>query len=64
MKSPARLIALLLVGLIALSGCAAVRSILSSGSGSGDAPTEASSEDVAAAPSAPRFTFYDSWASW
>lgn len=64
MKSIAKLIALLLVGLVALSGCSAVRSILSGGPGTGDGPAESSAADVAVAPSAPRFTFYDSWASW
>ncbi len=64
MKSIPRLLALLLVGLIALSGCSAVRSILSGGAGAGDAPAESSAGDVAVAPSTPRFTLYDSWASW
>lgn len=64
MKSTPRLIAILLLGLIALSGCSALRSILTGGSAGGEAPAESSVGDVVEAPSAPRFTFYDSWASW
>ena len=64
MKSFVRLIALLLVGLVAFSGCSAVRSILSGGSGTGEVPAGSSTGEVLEAPSAPRFTFYDSWASW
>ena len=60
MKSIPRLIALLLVGLFALSGCSAMRSILTGG----QAPAESSAVDVAEAPSTPRLTFYESWASW
>ena len=64
MKSTGRLIALLLVGLVALSGCSAVRSILSGGSGAVTAPADTTAGEVVAEPTAPRFRFYDSWASW
>ena len=65
MKSTGRLIALLLVGLVALSGCSAVRSILSGGSGAADMrPPILALGEVVAEPTAPRFRFYDSWASW
>jgi uncharacterized protein YceK len=60
MRSTIRLTALLLVGAIALSGCSAVRSLLSGDAGRADSPAP----DAAAEPSAPRFTFFDSRASW
>ncbi|MCY4062485.1 MAG: hypothetical protein OXG53_08960 [Chloroflexi bacterium] len=60
MKAMIRLIVLLLVGALALSGCSALRSMLVGDSGS----TEPSSPEVVAEPSVPRFTFYESWASW
>ena len=59
MKSTAKLIAMLLIGLVALSGCSAVRSMLS-----GSAPASSSGAEVAPHPAAPRFKFYESWASW
>ncbi len=61
MKTTARMIALLLVGLLALSGCSAVRSMLA-----GDAApaAEAPGETTVAQPSTPRFKFYDSFATW
>lgn len=59
MRSTVRIIVLLLVGMLALSGCSAMRSLLLGDSGSAE-----SSPDVVAVPSAPRFTFFDSWASW
>ena len=64
MKTTARLIVLLLVGVVALSGCSAVRSMLSGGSGPAAAPASSSAGEVVAEPVAPRFKFYDSWASW
>lgn len=60
MRSTVRFMVLLLVGMLALSGCSAMRSLLMGGSGS----AESSSPDVVVAPSVPRFTFFDSWASW
>jgi len=60
MKSTFRLLVLLLVGLLALSGCSALRSMFAVDSGA----AEPSSPEVVAEPSAPRFTFFDSWASW
>lgn len=59
MKSTARLIALLLIGVVALSGCSAVRSILS-----GSAPAASSGAEAVTDLAAPRFKFYESWASW
>ena len=60
MRSLIRLMVLLLVGVLALSGCSAVRSLLTGDSGS----PETSSPEAVAAPSVPRFTFFESWASW
>lgn len=60
MRSTIRLMVLLLVGALALSGCAAMRSLLAGDSASADS----AAPEVAAQPSAPRFTFFDSWASW
>ena len=60
MRSTIRLMVLLLVGMLAISGCSAVRSLLTGDSGS----AEPSSPEVVAEPSVPRFTFFDSWASW
>lgn len=60
MKSTIRLMVLLLVGALALSGCSALRSLLAGDSGS----TQPSSPEVVAEPSAPRFVFFESWASW
>lgn len=60
MRSTIRLLLLLLAGMLAISGCSAVRSLLS-GDSSG---AEQASPEVVAEPSAPRFTFYESWASW
>lgn len=60
MKSTIRLMIVLLVGALALSGCSALRSMLA-GDSSAAAP---SAPEVVAEPSAPRFTFYESWASW
>ncbi len=60
MKSTIRLMVLLLIGATALSGCAALRTLLG-----GDAvPADPPAPDVVEQPSAPRFTFFDSWASW
>ncbi len=60
MRSTFSLMVLLLVGALALSGCAALRSLLTGDSGLPDtAPPEAVAE-----PSVPRFTFFESWASW
>ena len=66
MKSIIRLIAALLVGSVALSGCSAVRTMFSGGSSVSVAPDEASAEEAMAdAPvAAPSFILYDSWASW
>ena len=64
MKSFVKFFTLLLVGLLALSGCSALRSILAGGSAAGGAPAGAKTEEVESAPGAPLFTFYDSWASW
>jgi len=60
MKSTIRLMVLLLVGALALSGCSALRSMLA---GDSESPKPAAPE-VVAEPSVPRFTFYESWASW
>ena len=60
MRSTFRLLVLLLVGVIVLSGCAALRSLLTGDSGSADT----SSSEAVAEPSVPRFTFFESWASW
>ena len=65
MRSSARLLLLLVMGLVTLSGCAAVRSMLSGGSGPVSAPEDSSGVAVVAEePTAPRFKLYDSWASW
>ena len=60
MRSTIRLLILLLVALLALSGCSALRSLLTGDSGA----AEPSAPDVVAEPSPPRFTFFESWASW
>lgn len=60
MRSTIRLALLLVVGMFAVSGCSAVRSLFT---GDSNAAATASPE-VAAEPSVPRFTFYESWASW
>lgn len=64
MRKSARLFVLLLVGLVTLSGCAAVRSMLAGGSAPSAGADAGASEAVAAEPAMPRFKFYDSWASW
>lgn len=60
MRSTGKLLLVLLVGALAISGCSALRSLLASESGA----ARSAAKDVAAEPSAPRFTFFDSWASW
>ncbi len=60
MRSTFRLIVLVLVGALALSGCSAVRSLFKHDSGS----AETSSPATVAESSKPRFTFFESWASW
>ncbi|MDE2853306.1 MAG: hypothetical protein OXN88_03970 [Chloroflexota bacterium] len=60
MKPRIRLMVMLLIGAVALSGCAALRSLLSGDAGPADSPAP----DVVKQPSAPLFTFFDSWASW
>jgi len=60
MRSTIQLIVVMLVGALALSGCSAVRSLLAGDS----AGAGTSSPATVAEPSAPRFTFFDSWASW
>jgi len=60
MRSTGRLMLLFLVGALAISGCSTLRSLLASESGAAGSSAPA----VAAAPSVPRFTFFDSWASW
>ncbi len=57
MKTTFKLIVLLMLSLLALSGCSAVRAILSGGS-----EKEAAAEEEAVA--AVNLTFYDSWAPW
>ena len=64
MKSIGRLIVLLLVGVAALSGCSAVRSMFSVGSGPAAAPADSGTDTVVSQPATPRFKLYDSWASW
>ena len=60
MSSTFRWIVLLLAGALALSACSAMRSLLT-----GDAASAKPSAPAATAePSRPRFTFYESWASW
>ena len=59
MKSTIGLLVLLLAGALAISGCSALRSIFVS-----DAPEAESPTTEAAPPETPRFTFFDSWASW
>lgn len=63
MTSKARLIALVLLGLLAFCGCSALRSVFVRDASPADAPAQPAA-DVAEAPGAPLFTFYDSWASW
>ena len=60
MKTSLRLIAVLLIGLVALSGCSAVRTLLSGGVQSSDSSAGAAEAEPAVA----QFTLYDSWASW
>lgn len=60
MRSTIRLLVLLLAGMLAISGCSAVRSLLS---GDSSGPDAAAPEAVAQ-PSRPQFTFFESWASW
>ncbi len=63
MKPKASQICLVLLGLIAFCGCSALRSVFVRDVGYSDPPAQ-TAETVAVAPGAPRFTFYDSWASW
>ncbi len=60
MRSTIRLALLLLLGVFAVSGCSAVRSLLAGDSGKADS----AAPEAVAEPSAPQFTFYESWASW
>ncbi len=60
MRSMIRLALLLLVGMLAISGCSAVRSLLAGDSGMADS----AAPEAVAEPSLPRFIFYESWASW
>ena len=60
MKSRLGLIALLLLGLAVLAGCATLEALM--GGEPADAPHDA--QDVVEAPAAPAFTFYDSYAKW
>ena len=60
MRSTIRLALLLMLGVLAVSGCSAVRSLLTGDSGMADSVAP----EVVAEPSVPRFTFYESWASW
>ena len=60
MRSTIRLLLLLMAGMLAVSGCSAVRSLLTGDSSAADT----ASPEVAAEPSLPQFTFYESWASW
>jgi hypothetical protein len=60
MRSTIKLLLLLTAGMLAISGCSAVRTLLK---GDSSAAGTASPE-VAAEPSLPQFTFYESWASW
>lgn len=60
MRSTIRLALLLVLGMLAVSGCSAVRSLLVGDSGMADS----AASDAVAEPSVPRFTFYESWASW
>ena len=64
----AKMIALLLTGLVILSGCSTISTLLKGGSGhAADSPAPASDaaaeQDAAAAPVI-QFTFYDSFAKW
>lgn len=60
MKGTTRLLVLLLFGALAISGCSALRSMFATDARSAEpAPPEATAQS-----SAPRFTFFDSWASW
>lgn len=60
MRATLRLMVLLLLGALALSGCSAMRTLLTGDSSA----AESSAPEVVAEPSAPRFTFFESWASW
>lgn len=60
MKSTIRLLVLLLFGALVISGCSALRSMFAADGRS----AEPASPEATAVPSAPRFTFFDSWASW
>ena len=60
MRSTIRLMVLLLIGILSISGCSAVRSLLTGDAGA----AEKSAPEAVAEPSVPRFTFYESWASW
>ena len=68
MKTPFKLIVLLVLSSLALSGCSAVRAILSGGSEKEAAADQAAAADQPAvadeAVVASNLTFYDSWASW
>ncbi len=60
MNSKLRLLALFFVGALALGGCSALRSIFAGDAGA----AEPASPEVESQPGPPRFTFFDSWASW
>ena len=60
MRSILRLMVLLLAGALAISGCSAVRTMLTGESDS----AEPSAPEAVAEPALPQFTFYESWASW
>lgn len=70
MKTTVRMIVLLLIGMVAFSGCSTIRSMLHGDSDSAAAPAadvqEPSSGEAAVdpAPAVARFKLYDSWASW
>ncbi len=59
MKKPRNLFALLLLAAVALSGCAALRTLFA-----GEAAHPAKAPDEAAQPAAPSLIFYESYASW
>lgn len=60
MRSMIKLTILLIAGALAISGCSAVRSMLTGESDSADP----SVPESVAEPALPQFTFYESWASW
>lgn len=62
MKTLFKLIVLLVLSSLALSGCSAVRAILSGGPDKEAAADQAAAADEAVVAS--NLTFYDSWASW